>query len=68
MWCPGFSLKWLLLLRSTGSRRTGFRSCGLRALESGSVVVVQGLSCTKACEIFPEQGLTPSPLHWQADS
>ena len=31
--CVGFSLQWLLLLRSTGSRRTGFSSCGLRALE-----------------------------------
>ena len=27
-WCAGFSLQWLLLLRSTGSRRTGFSSCG----------------------------------------
>ena len=26
--CAGFSLRWLLLLRSTGSRRMGFRSCG----------------------------------------
>ena len=26
--CAGFSLKWLLLLRSTGSRRAGFSSCG----------------------------------------
>ena len=25
--------QWLLLLRSTGSRRAGFSSCGLRALE-----------------------------------
>ena len=31
--CVGFSLWWLLLLRSTGSRRAGFSSCGLRALE-----------------------------------
>ena len=31
--CAGFSLKWLLLLQSTGSRRTGFSSCGSRALE-----------------------------------
>ena len=31
--CAGFSLRWLLLLRSTGSRRTGFSSCGSRALE-----------------------------------
>ena len=29
----GFSLRWLLLLQSTGSRRTRFSSCVLRALE-----------------------------------
>ena len=29
--CVGFSLRWLLLLQSTGSRRTGFSSCGTRA-------------------------------------
>ena len=28
LWCAGFSLQWLLLLRSTGSRRAGFSSCG----------------------------------------
>ena len=26
--CAGFSLRWLLLLRSMGSRYTGFSSCG----------------------------------------
>ena len=31
--CAGFSLWWLLLLRSTGSRRAGFSSCGSRALQ-----------------------------------
>ena len=29
----GFSLRWLLWLRSTGSRHAGFRSCGSRALD-----------------------------------
>ena len=29
--CAGFSLLWLLLLRSTASRRAGFSSCGARA-------------------------------------
>ena len=29
----GFSLQWLLLLRSKGSRCMGFGSCGSRALE-----------------------------------
>ena len=31
--CAGFSLQWLLLLQSTGSRHMGFSSCGSRALE-----------------------------------
>ena len=26
--CAGFSSRWLLLLRSMGSRRAGFSSCG----------------------------------------
>ena len=33
LWCAGFSLRWLLLLRSTGSRCAGFSSCGSQALE-----------------------------------
>ena len=28
LWCVGFSLWWLLLLRSMDSRCTGFGSCG----------------------------------------
>ena len=28
LWCAGFSLQWLLLLQSTGSRHAGFSSCG----------------------------------------
>ena len=55
-WCAGLSLSWPLLLRSTGSRRTG------------SVVVAHGLSCSAACGIFPDQGSNPCPLLWQADS
>ena len=31
--CAGFSLQWLLLSRSTGSRCAGFSSCGSWALE-----------------------------------
>ena len=55
-WCTGLSLSWPLLLRSTGSRRTG------------SVIVAHGPSCSAACGIFPDQGLNPCSLHWQADS
>ena len=54
--CAGLSLSWPLLLRSTGSRRTG------------SVVVAHRPSCSAACGIFPDQGWNPCPLHWQADS
>ena len=45
-----------LLLRSTGSRCTG------------SATVAHGPSHSVACGIFPDQGLNPCPLHWQADS
>ena len=54
--CAGLSLSRPLLLQSTGSRR------------AGSVVVAHGPSCSAACGIFPDQGLNPCPLHWQADS
>ena len=45
--CAGFSLRWLLSLRSMGSR------------PAGSVGVTHGLSCSAACGIFPDQGLNP---------
>ena len=69
LWCAGFSLRWLLLLRSTGSRHKGFSSCGTRAsvvvargLQStGSVVVAHRLSCSAACGIFPDQGSNRVP-------
>ena len=54
--CAGLSLSRSLLLRSTGSRRTG------------SVIVAHGPSCSAACGILPDQGSNPCPLHWQADS
>ena len=31
MRCTGFSLQWLLLLQSTGSRHKGFSNCGMQA-------------------------------------
>ena len=59
LWCASFSLWWLLLLQSTGSRRVGFSSCSMRAQQlrhvgprvrglqqlwlAGSVVVAHGL-------------------------
>ena len=62
----GFSLQWLLLLRSTGSRCAGFSSCGSWAKSAGSIVVAHGPSCSVACGIFLDQGSNPCPLHWQA--
>ena len=73
LWCTGYSLRWPLLLWSTGSRRTGFSSCstqasvvvarrlsscGSWAKSAGSVVVTHRLSCSAACGILP-QGLEP---------
>ena len=52
----GFSLRWLLLLQSTGSRHVG------------SVVTVLGLSFPVSCGIFLDQRSNPCPLPWQADS
>ena len=64
LWCTGFSLQWLLLLRSTGSRQAGFSSCGMQV----SVVVAHGLSYFAVCGIFPGQGSNLCLLHWQVDS
>ena len=52
----GLSLWRPLLLQSTGFRR------------AGSATVAHGPSCSAARGIFPDQGLNPCPLHWQADS
>ena len=47
----------------------GFSCCGARALGVwASVLVAQGLSCSVACGIFPDQGSNPCPLRWQADT
>ena len=54
--CVGLSLSWLVLLRSTGSRR------------AGSVIVAHRASCSEACGIFPDQGSNPRPPHQEADS
>ena len=51
------------------SHRGGFSCWGVQALGAwASVVVAHGLSCPAACGIFPDQGLNPRPLGWQADS
>ena len=57
MWCTGFSLLWLLLLQSMGSRAYGLQSFQ----RVDSVVVVHGLSCPRACEIFLARDQTHVP-------
>ena len=48
--------------------RTGSVVVAHRLQSTGSVVVAHGLSCSVACGIFPDQGSSPHPLHWQVDS
>ena len=64
LWGAGFSLRWLLLLQSVGSRVSRLQK--LRHV--GSAVVVHRLSSSKACGTFPDQGWNQGPLQWQADS
>ena len=51
----------------------GVFSCGAWALGHasfsswGSRALGLGLSCFEACGIFPDQGVNPYLLHWQAD-
>ena len=54
LWCTGFSSQWLLLLWSSRVWAQDF--------------MVQGLSSSAACGIFPDQGSNPCLLHWQVDS
>ena len=44
LWCAGFSLWWLLLLQSTGSRHVGFSSCDTRLSSCGSRALERRLS------------------------
>ena len=48
---------------------SGFSLVAAPGLQNmGSVAVVHWLSCSVACEIFPDQGSNPCLLLWQADS
>ena len=76
LWCTDFSLWWLLLLQSAGSRARGLQSLrptgsvvvapGLQSI--GSILVAHRRGCPMACEIFPDQGSNLCLMHWQADS
>ena len=56
---------------SCGARaleRVGFSSCRAQAQYRSLWALEHGFHCSRACGIFPDQGLNPCPLHWQADS
>ena len=57
--CVDFSLRWLLLLRSTGSRHAGFRSCGSRALERRLSSCGAWASLLRGMWELPGPGLEP---------
>ena len=65
--CKGFSVWWLLLLQSIGSRACGSVVVASWIQSTGSTVVAHGLSCCAACGMF-HQGSDPCLLQWQADS
>ena len=62
--CGGYSLAAVLSLSFQSFSCCRARAPGTRA----SVVTEPGLSCSKPCGIFLDQGWNPSALHWQADS
>ena len=68
LWCTGFSLRWLLLLQSPGSRPRGLSSCGSWALEHRLHSVAHGLSCSMATWNLPIQGSNQCPLRCKVDS
>ena len=68
--CAGSSLRlyrlltqWALLLQGTGCRHAGFSSCNIWTQQLWHT----GCRCSEAGGLFPNQGLNPGPLHWQAD-
>ena len=72
----GFSLLWLLLLQSVGSRASELQQLrhagsvvgASRLQDTGLEVVVHRLRCSMASGIFLHQGLNLCFLHWQVDS
>ena len=68
LWFTRFSLLWLLLLPSTGSRRLVFSSCGPQALGMRAQQWCMGSDAPWHVGIFLDQGSNLCPLHWQAAS
>ena len=69
LWLPGCS--WLhsrLSLAPAGGGSCLLQCSEHRLWSAGSVVVGHKLSCSPSRGVFPDQGLNPCSLHWQADS
>ena len=64
----GFSKEGLLSSCSQAPHCSGSSYYREQILEHRSVVVVCGLCCPEACEIFLDQKWNPCPPRWQADS
>ena len=62
---------WIFVAAQAFSLVAVLRLLLLQSMDSGvqtSAVVVPGLSCSAACGIFPNQGLSLCLLHWQVNS
>ena len=57
--CAGFSLWWLLLLRSTGSRHMGFSSCGPQAQQLWRMGLVASRHVVRGMWDLPGPGIEP---------
>ena len=75
LWYTGFSLRWLLLLRSMDSKAHGLKQLQHMGLvvvapefeSTGSVVVVMGLVALRHVQCSQTRDWTQCPLHWQVD-
>ena len=63
----GCSLRWSLLLPSTGCRAHGPEGEVPALWGAGSAAVALGLCCSAARGILPDRGSNPCLLHWQVD-
>ena len=62
LWCVGFSLRWLLSLQSTGSRRKVFSSCGTQFSSCGSRALERRLgSCGTRAQLLRSTWDLPGP-------
>ena len=73
LWCVVFSLQWLLLLQRMGSkacrlqqlRHVGSAVAAPGLQSTGSTVEANGLSCSMAHGVFPDQESNSCLLQWQ---